>query len=1769
MDAENAAMLHYVAGCKPSSLFALNDAVGVVTNSAITIHKLLTNHGGQNNKSNDKNIVCHRVLSYVVNDTETSSIFVGHEDADGSCRITQHHTGIHIREGVHIDTGMRRPIHLSLTSSPDGQIIYLLALFDVDGLVSSCETVVLYTIAPDEETGMPTVMEVAHLDLPEAPLSLDVLNPDPSAPLSKFAGIHICPVDPNWGVIVSSTELLVLQKRRLADIEDTFEVHSIIATEGETFTGVGAYVANGYGFVAATSTGLAYATAGMGPRRRSGESRQTKSSATKSRKSSRKATKHAVAKQETAVAEFKPTLTVIETTEGTAPVDIVCPGNVLVVYPNRVVQYAIHAAHDTAELTGASRFSSIDVTALADSPDCVLEAITAPATLSPIDRRHIVSVYCPKTNMVAFASVDADNVQAEVADRIQARIPVGIPVDSDIIRFPDGATGTRHPELHVTVWQTGLLSAFDTVSGHYSLIEPLVDSTDTPIRPTCMAVCPAVNGVAIGDDTGIVRIYHFRTAEPDEPGTRVNLAFAQRMFDGPVASLSCSVDGFFLAATTKSSPHVAFIKFIADPKEPPSLQYARFVGLAQFSVADEPASTPSLQWAMGKRRVGDRAFEWRRFLYVGVTNTTIWRLQVQDDLHAGSDGFTISVTEITRTELRTGAPFTAFAVAPKCTTSPGDNGAKVVDPDEVYVLHADSLAVYNFATVHTGTSLFETRNAPTEAVRTEPLPAPPSTLCVLPRIEGTIIAIGLSSGAVALVVGNQHAVEISGSHCATCGAVQAVAINTARENEHSSLNYLISTGADGVILVRTMDELLLRFDSINSTHCASSMAASFHVMHDDNQLGQLAVDAQPAPEFIQESAELISPAKEFELGRMSATREAHERMANELRQEVGEIRVAVEALIEENTAREEMDRVDLDKFTIDVELAKSIEHDNAKAVATTHDECEAWVNVRAAITSAIHADTVGTHVPVDHATEVTGLAAPVAVESFTLPKWDKTREAQVTAIRHLRAIELATQQQVRLESSVVDTEEKEAADDEDQGAVELPEVEECLYEPLELFTTSRRVAQTRMLEACIRKQQLAFNSRFVETLHDKRATIDKLNSKESRIAQIVVEIHELQSKLQVPKTPFRLPSATFNETGTVKVDKFAVDPSEVTVERVFSEAEKAELAAKEAAEQARLAAMAADKAAIRALGDMMGGSLEVQEADELDALERPDAFDVAEADRTDEQVAAIKAYNTQVKKIAEERSKRVKGLEGEMKRSKEQVVELADAFDAKLAALAIDKANTTRACAILQLQVIELAGLYLQEVAVTQLEAQLELDIADTTKALETAQTLQDTLSGRVEEEKARAAEIAQNSRGPAKRKPRIIGEYQDIVAAMTPELSAAVINALSDMVGRRPSPEALYAQLAGPSGDSGHTQPLDTRPRAVVHETDSWDSPRFADKFAPTPADIKLLNELKPTEQGAADGFDNGAVEDAITAMWRNALGLRAEIALADARNHQQKLVHADVVDASSRVAARVGEISTRRESLEQRKVDLAAQHRSAIFDNLIVVELQQGQVEVPRNPVATDYSSAVMLSKSTIDGYNSTIAKLAQEHCDALIRVRDTRSACNNIVWEKQYRQLEIDDVQAQTSDLQLFRVRREMRELLHAKDAESIHRKQVEILTKQLSHMKSDHAKSLKSMQANVASYQRKTSRFDKTTREMEMTIDALTKKMEQWNRLYAVLHRAKTDAAPKGPTAAARRKKQEDAIKAQKAAANVLTAEVERLRRKTFPSFAAVGHRADTY
>ncbi|EAR97028.3 hypothetical protein TTHERM_00196190 (macronuclear) [Tetrahymena thermophila SB210] len=236
------------------------------------------------------------------------------------------------------------------------------------------------------------------------------------------------------------------------------------------------------------------------------------------------------------------------------------------------------------------------------------------------------------------------------------------------------------------------------------------------------------------------------------------------------------------------------------------------------------------------------------------------------------------------------------------------------------------------------------------------------------------------------------------------------------------------------------------------------------------------------------------------------------------------------------------------------------------------------------------------------------------------------------------------------EKKEVEEKEEEKKDEDDLGEWDF------LYGAFELFTNNRKRNQIIILQNIIFKVKEEFNKEFDKMMQQRQVQVDMIAEKNKRIQEILHELHKEEEIFEPNKNILENPERVLE-----------VDPSEIAFKKFLTREEREKIERDRLREEERQRALKQDDAGVRALKDMMGGTLEEKKENPLDeGLEMEEWMNKPLEEMNEEERVRFKEYEVKKQRLEEEKEKIRKNLENELKKLKSDVNEICQKFDEKL-----------------------------------------------------------------------------------------------------------------------------------------------------------------------------------------------------------------------------------------------------------------------------------------------------------------------------------------------------------------------------------------------------------------------------------------------------------------------------------------------------------------------
>jgi chromosome segregation ATPase len=238
------------------------------------------------------------------------------------------------------------------------------------------------------------------------------------------------------------------------------------------------------------------------------------------------------------------------------------------------------------------------------------------------------------------------------------------------------------------------------------------------------------------------------------------------------------------------------------------------------------------------------------------------------------------------------------------------------------------------------------------------------------------------------------------------------------------------------------------------------------------------------------------------------------------------------------------------------------------------------------------------------------------------------------------------------------------------------------------------------------------------------------------------------------------------------------------------------------------------------------------------------------------------------------------------------------------------------------------------------------------------------------------------------------------------------------------------------------------------------------------------------------------------------------------------------------------------------------------------VLVAVKQGQDEIVQDPVTTDYSDAMLVDRSVVEVTNEAIVKLGKEKVAILTKIKNFRKNINFMLWEHKFLEETANNLDEHYTDLHMLRVTKSLQSFIKGGDTANKQKIEIEKAEAKLEHMKVQHADKMHKLE-------KKMNKISHQTDDRASENDRLSEQIAQLRgnvEMRESIHRSRFESGDGGEEDPAQqaaqrmrtitmRRKLIDLARAQTDEIEFLRQELDRLRQRTFPSFAHSNNRVN--
>jgi hypothetical protein len=236
------------------------------------------------------------------------------------------------------------------------------------------------------------------------------------------------------------------------------------------------------------------------------------------------------------------------------------------------------------------------------------------------------------------------------------------------------------------------------------------------------------------------------------------------------------------------------------------------------------------------------------------------------------------------------------------------------------------------------------------------------------------------------------------------------------------------------------------------------------------------------------------------------------------------------------------------------------------------------------------------------------------------------------------------------------------------------------------------------------------------------------------------------------------------------------------------------------------------------------------------------------------------------------------------------------------------------------------------------------------------------------------------------------------------------------------------------------------------------------------------------------------------------------------------------------------------------------------------LLVHIKQGQDETSGEDIFSSSQDALLVSRSSVESLNEVILLHGKEQVGILGKIKNFRKNINLMEWEHTSLELQMKDMEERYTDIQLLRVTKELQDLFHNGDTSEKQKKEAALLEAKLVHLRKHHQANLMKLERTnskllhqLKERQKENERFSEQVQQLEIQVqireDILaSRKSASLRTATGTLSDAQDTSSSKLKAIMVRRKLV-NLAKAQTDEIEFLRQELDKMRKKTFPSFAS--------
>lgn len=222
-----------------------------------------------------------------------------------------------------------------------------------------------------------------------------------------------------------------------------------------------------------------------------------------------------------------------------------------------------------------------------------------------------------------------------------------------------------------------------------------------------------------------------------------------------------------------------------------------------------------------------------------------------------------------------------------------------------------------------------------------------------------------------------------------------------------------------------------------------------------------------------------------------------------------------------------------------------------------------------------------------------------------------------------------------------------------------------------------------------------------------------------------------------------------------------------------------------------------------------------------------------------------------------------------------------------------------------------------------------------------------------------------------------------------------------------------------------------------------------------------------------------------------------------------------------------------------------------------------------MPQEPVATDYKDAILILKNDINQQNTYIKNKGDAKVQNMTAILKNKQELKKVMYENKRLKFQITDFEERAKDVQLYRVTKQTQEIIQGKHVKKEEDDKTR-LDKQIKQLKANCDKRVEDIKKMESKLKKEIKDKITENEQLEAKARQLKHNVEQRMQIEGLKSNTSNtgDSDPfKKAKDIANQRKLLDVIKQQEEEIHFLKDELDRLRARTFPSFAHLQNKLD--